>query len=251
MRQDAPAARKRPRVTCIVPAYNEQERIGAVVSVVAAHPSIAEVIVVDDGSTDETARVAQSINDVVVLRLGRNSGKTHAVRIGLARATGEYILLVDADLMGLKSKDLTALVEPVLRGDADISISLRRNAPWLWHRIGIDYISGERVLPLGLISDRMAELRDLPRFGFEVWLNGICVDENCRIAVVPWEDVDSPIKVSKHGLRRGILADIDMLSDLLRYASPWQLLRQITFMRRQRVRCGRAIENVVLRVPGD
>lgn len=251
MKHFAPASRKSPRVTCIVPAYNEQDRIGAVVSVVAAHPSIAEVIVVDDGSSDETARVAQSISDVVVLRLDRNSGKTHAVRIGLAQATGEYILLVDADLVGLESKDLTALVEPVLRGDADISISLRRNAPWLWHRIGIDFISGERVLPIGLISDRMAELRDLPRFGLEVWLNGICIDGNCRIAVVPWEDVDSPIKVSKHGLRRGILADIGMLSDLLRCASPWQLLHQVISMRGQRIGRGRAIENVVLRAPGD
>jgi glycosyltransferase involved in cell wall biosynthesis len=251
MKYEAPTGQKLPRVTCIVPAYNEQERIAAVVSTVARHPLIAEVIVVDDGSTDETALVAGRVEGVVVHRLRRNGGKSRAVGVGLSRATGEYILLVDADLVGLSASDLTQLVAPVLRGDADMSISLRRNAPWLWRRIGIDYISGERVFPAGLIMDRMAEMRELPRFGFEVWLNGICIDAHCRIAVVPWHGVASPIKIRKHGLSRGIVADIDMLSDLFRCASAWQLLRQIMSMRRQRVRSGQAIGHVALRVRSD
>ena len=223
------------RLTCIIPACNEQDRIGAVISTVSTHPLVAEVIVVDDGSTDETALIARSFKDVEVVRLTRNSGKTLAVWAGLARAAGRYILLVDADLIGLNADDLTKLIEPVLRGDADMSMSLRRNAPMLWRMIGIDYISGERVLPIGLIIDRLAELPGLPRFGLETWLNGICVAARSRIAVVPWDGVDSPIKARKHGLLRGVVGDIGMLSDIFRSASPLQLLRQIISMRRQRV----------------
>jgi len=76
-------------------------------------------------------------------------------------------------------------------------------------------------------------------------------DAHCRIAVVPWHGVASPIKVRKHGLSRGIVADIDMLSDLFRCASAWQLLRQIMSMRRQRVRSAQAIGHVALRVRSD
>jgi len=235
MKHDLLSGREAPRVSCIIPAYNEQERIGAVISTVTAHPLIAEVIVVDDASTDATADVARSSPGVVVLQLPRNGGKTNAVRTGLAQATGDYILLVDADLVGLGGNDLTTLIAPVLRGDADMSMSLRRNAPWLWRRIGIDYISGERVIPAGLVIGRMAELGTLPRFGFETWLNGVCVAANSRIAVVPWQRVESPIKVRKHGFSRGVLADIGMLLDLFRSASPLQLLHQIISMRRQRI----------------
>ncbi len=235
MKHDVRSDREQPRISCIIPAYNEQARIGAVISIVAAHPLIDEVIVVDDGSTDATARVAGDREGIVLLQLARNGGKTNAVRVGLEQATGDYILFVDADLVGLDGADLTALVAPVLRGDADMSMSLRRNAPWLWHRIGIDYISGERVIPAALVIERMAELRALPRFGFETWLNGICVAANSRIAVVPWEGVDSPAKVRKRGFPRGIVADIAMLLDLFRSASALQLLHHIISMRRQRI----------------
>ena len=236
MKHDVRSTWEHPRISCIIPAYNEQSRIGAVISVVTAHPLIDEVIVVDDGSTDATVRVAQDFQGAVLLQLPRNGGKTNAVRAGLAQATGDFILFVDADLEGLNGNDLTALVAPVLRGDADMSMSLRRNAPWLWRRIGIDYISGERVIPAALVIERMDELGKLPRFGFETWLNGICVAAKSRIAVVPWEGVDSPAKVRKHGFPRGILADISMLLDLFRSASALQLLHQIISMRRQRIR---------------
>jgi glycosyltransferase involved in cell wall biosynthesis len=223
------------RVSCIIPAYNEAKRIGAVISAVMDHPLIAEVIVVDDGSTDETASVALGFKGVLVLRLSCNSGKTHAIEAGLNQASCRYIMLVDADLEGLNVDDLTRLIHPVLSGSADVSMSLRRNAPWLWHRIGIDYITGERVIPVELIANRTADLRGLPRFGFEIWLNRICVATNSRLAVVRWDNVESPLKIRKHGYLHGIRADAEMVFDLLRSASALQLVRQIISMRRLRV----------------
>jgi glycosyltransferase involved in cell wall biosynthesis len=235
MTQIVQPERNRPNVSCIIPAFNEGERIGAVISTVVAHPRVSQVIVVDDGSTDRTATVAQGFDGVIVLQLSRNSGKTRALAAGLARATGHYIMFIDADLVGLTAADLTELIEPVLSGDADMSMSLRHNAPWLWHRLGIDYISGERVIPANLIAKRLADLDELPRFGFEIWLNWICVAARGRIAVVRWDGVKSPIKSRKHGLLRGILGDVAMLFDLFRSASPPLLVRQIISMRRLRV----------------
>lgn len=228
-----PSAR---RISCVIPAYNEGPRIKGVLDVVAAHPLIDEIIVIDDGSTDDTAAFASGRDKVLLIRLAENGGKTRALAAGLARARGTYVLLVDADLIGLGVADLTALILPVLDGRADMAISLRRNAPGLWHLLGIDYISGERVLRRALIADRLGELDALPRFGFEVWLNRVCIDAAARLAIVQWSRVDSPLKSRKYGILPGIVADLRMMSDLLRSAGPWQLLRQIVRMRKLRVR---------------
>ena len=223
------------RLSCIVPAYNEGPRITAVLDVVAAHPLVDEIIVVDDGSSDDTAALALGREKVVLIRLAKNGGKTRALAAGLARARGTHLLLVDSDLIGLGSSELTALILPVFNGQAAMAISLRRNAPRLWHLVGIDYISGERVLRRSLIADRLAELDALPRFGFEVWLNRICIDAAARLAVVAWDSVDSPMKSHKYGALQGAVADLRMMSDLLRTAGPWQLVRQIVAMRKLRV----------------
>ncbi|WP_116135110.1 glycosyltransferase [Tropicimonas sp. IMCC34043] len=224
-----------PRVSCIVPAFNEGPRIGAVLATVTGHPLIDQVIVIDDGSTDDTAAIVEAHEGATLIRMGANGGKTLALAAGIAAADGPLLLLVDADLCGLQAQDLTALLTPVLRGDAGMAISLRRNAPRLWHWIGLDYISGERVLARSLIEGDLTALPDLPRFGFEVWLNGIVVRRQTRLAVVAWPGVDSPAKARKAGLVRGSLMDLGMVLDLVKAAGPMSLLSQILRMRRQRV----------------
>lgn len=225
----------RTGVSCIVPAYNEAPRIAAVLAALVAHPLIDEVIVVDDGSTDATAAVAERIAGIRLLRQPVNGGKSQALAAGIAAASRNHLLLVDADLLGLLAGDLTRLIQPVLLGRADLAISLRRNAPRLWHWIGIDYISGERMLRRDLIAGHLADLPGLPRFGFEVWMNRLCIIAEARIAVVGWPMVDSPIKARKFGWFAGLQADLAMVADLCRTVPPLTLVRQIADMARLRV----------------
>ena len=222
-------------LTCIIPAYNEAARIAAVLEAVLDHPLIDEVIVVDDASADGTASVVQRFPQARLIALPRNGGKTAALIHGLAAATGELILLVDADLVGLAPHHLTALIIPVREGRADISISLRDNAPFPWRWIGLDYISGERVLRKSLLAGQTEALQRLPKFGFEVYLNSLLITAQSRIAIVKWPGVISPLKSAKYGLWTGIKADLNMMRDLFRAVPPLGLLRQIITMRRQRV----------------
>lgn len=223
-------------VSCIVPAYNEAPRIGAVLAAVAGHPGVAEVIVVDDGSTDGTADRAAGVAGVRVIRQARNGGKTRAVAAGIAAAGRSHLMLVDSDLVGLDAAHLSALIAPVATGRAGASISLRRNAPWPWRALGIDYISGERVMPRALLADRLETLHTLPRFGLEVFMNDLWLEAGWPIAVVPWPEVASPLKAEKAGgWAAGLRADAAMIGDIFRTKPVPATLRQIFTMRARRV----------------
>ncbi|TPW30011.1 glycosyltransferase [Martelella alba] len=220
----------RQGISCIIPAHNEAPRIGAVLSSVIDHPLIDEVIVVDDGSSDGTAAVVRRFERVRLIVLAKNGGKSAAVAAGLNAARFEHLLLLDSDLVGLTRSALTQLIRPVLRGQADVSISLRRNAPWLWKMIGIDYISGERVLPRRLLGTG-AELMSLPGFGMEVAMNAHWIAEGARIAIVRWPDVQSPLKSAKQGLWAGLKADLLMLRDIFATVPLPVIIQQIWRMR--------------------
>ena len=222
-------------LTCIIPAFNEAARIAAVLEAVLDHPLIDEVIVVDDGSADGTAAVVTRFPQARLIALPRNGGKTAALIHGLAAATGELILLVDADLLGLAPAHLTALITPVRDGHAEIAISLRANAPFPWRWIGLDYISGERVLRKALLDGQTEALSRLPKFGFEVFLNSLVITARARIAVVRWPGVVSPLKSAKYGVWAGVKGDVAMMRDLFRAVPMAGLVRQIVRMRGLRV----------------
>lgn len=133
-----------PPITCLICAFNEGPRIGAVLDVAAAHPLLAEVIVVDDGSSNDTAAVVARYPGVRLISHARNQGKSRAMATGVAAARHALLMLLDADLKGLRADDLAALASPVLEGRAAVTLSLRRNslAPFRW--VGMDFVSGER-----------------------------------------------------------------------------------------------------------
>ena len=180
-------------------------------------------------------QVAGAIPGVTVLRQVQNGGKTKALAAGIDAAKGDLIALIDADLIGLTPADLTALIAPVAAGRVQMSISLRGNEPPPWRWIGLDYISGERVMPRALLLEAMAGVESLPRFGFEVHLNRMILARGLPIAVVPWPGVSSPIKAQKYGLMAGIKGDVGMIADMVHTVPPLELARQIIGLRRLRV----------------
>jgi glycosyltransferase involved in cell wall biosynthesis len=121
--------------------YNEARTVGAVIDRLHTIPLPAprEIIAIDDGSSDDTAEVLDSltarVSELRVIRSGRNFGKGHAVRTGLKAACGTVIAIQDADLE-LDPAQLSPLIEPVLRGDAKVVygsrfLDGRPDAPWL------------------------------------------------------------------------------------------------------------------------
>ncbi len=220
-------------VSCIIPAYNEAPRVAAVLEAVAGHPLLSEVLVIDDGSTDETAAIADSYKKqgVTLLRQEKNCGKTAALVRAIRESRCELLLFIDADLENLTRAEITSLLSPVLENRADVSISLRKNAPFHYRLLGLDFISGERVLYKKIIEHELNTMEKLKPFGLEVFLNRIFLKKKLRIAIVRWPTVNSPYKYRKVGIIKGILGDMKMSHDILDTVSLYEILHQMYVMR--------------------
>jgi len=120
---------KKPVVSVVIPAFNEKACIGSILlgtqEVLAKIGLPYEIIVVDDGSQDETAKVAKEYNAIVVEN-SENLGKGAALRAGFLKAEGDLIVTMDAD-GSHRPEDLFTIISPILKDEADVIIGSRFN----------------------------------------------------------------------------------------------------------------------------
>jgi glycosyltransferase involved in cell wall biosynthesis len=143
-----------PRVSVIIPAYNEEQSIAGVLRQMRALPFNPEIIVVDDGSRDRTGEIAAA-EGARVLCHPINRGYGAALRTGIRAATGDLVAFIDADGQH-EAGDLARLVEHITRHGYDMVVGARpwnsgawhRNlANWIYNRFA-SYITGTRVQDL-------------------------------------------------------------------------------------------------------
>jgi glycosyltransferase involved in cell wall biosynthesis len=149
------------RLSVIVPVYNEQGTVDLVIHRLRQTGLPMQIILIDDGSADGTAEVIdahQQDPDVIVLHHDTNRGKGAAIRSGIAAATGEVIVIQDAD-QEYDPSDFRYLLQPILQGDAEVAYGTRYGhydrqlSPW-WHQAVNGWISLLASLAIGIrLSD--------------------------------------------------------------------------------------------------
>lgn len=214
---------KSPDLSIIIPAFNESARISPTIQKILSYLSEtypnSELIVVDDGSTDNTKTIVEKVfadfpeMDAKVIRYENNRGKGYAVRKGLTEAKANIALFSDADLSS-PITELPKLIEPIKNEDIDVAFGSRAldrsligtHQPWSREQSGKFFNLVVRVLTgmpfwdtqCGFKAFNMKkfrpllELMQIDRFGFDVEFLYVAYKNGLKLKEIPvrWNDVE-------------------------------------------------------------
>ena len=205
---------KPDKVAVIVPAYNEENQIAAVLDVLVKTEMANEIIVVNDGSKDNTSAVARSYN-VKVIDHERNSGKGAAMQTGIESTDADIIAFIDADLIGLKPEHIENLIKPLIN-DPDLMMTVGK---FSGGRVSTDlaqaivpFISGQRVFRRRFLNG-LPSLADAG-FGVEVAITQHAKRSGFKVKEVLISEVSQVMKEEKLGIIQGFKARLKMYGDI-------------------------------------
>lgn len=178
--------------------------------------SVAEVIVVSDGSSDKTAAVSTS-HGAKVVELPSNQGKSAAMKAGLGAASQEIVLFLDADLVGLRPEHIRKLLEPIFDGRADVAIGIMRQGRAFTDlaQAVMPFLSGLRAGKVEVFQP-LRELDENAGWGAEVALTLWARENNRVVEEVRIYGVTQRIKEEKIGFAKGFRSRLRMYWDILR-----------------------------------
>lgn len=204
-------------VAAIIPAYNEEHRIAAVLTAVTAAAIVSAVVVVNDGSTDGTAAAASAVPGVEVLTLPANRGKGGAMRAGAMHADADVLLFFDADLIGLTPRHVQDLLAPVCAGDAAMTMGIFRGGR-LWTDMAQFFapaITGQRAIR----RDVFLQIPNLESvgYGIELAINDYVHKQGLIRRDVTLRGVTHPMKEEKLGWAKGAASRMRMYRQMLKF----------------------------------
>lgn len=221
-----------PVIDAVIPARNEGRTVADVVAAVRGCSYVREVIVVDDGSSDDTADRAAAAGAKVVRRDGSEGSKAHAMEVGVDTSDAEAFLFVDADLLGLTSRHLDEICEPFVSGRATMSLGTFDYGFWNWLVLRFPPTSGERVVPRWVFEAVPPDKRE--GYTIEVFINEVVTEARKLTVARVMAGVTHRTKRDKFGRLEGYKRTWEMFWELwalwgvCRKRTYWFYLRDLT-----------------------
>ncbi len=230
-------ANDQSKVDCIIPVFNEEDRILRVIKELSQIALINKIICVDDGSTDNTREQLLMAHEntngrVEVVLLDKNLGKSDAVRQGLKKVKTKHVLLFDADVRNLSMSEL----EPGIR----IYLEEERIKMLLFCEINELMIS--RILRFNVVfsGNRLLSTKDLKRvfaleperFQLETAINHYMSQFSKSVFYYNYSALNTH-KVKKMGYVNGLKQELSMCKDVIEFAGPLEVIKQISNFARQ------------------
>jgi len=187
-------------LSVIMPVFNEETTIRDIINAVSEAPYKKEIIIIDDGSTDKTRDILNNSNhpDLKVILQDKNYGKGKAIQTGIIQATGDIVLIQDAD-MEYDPSEYHVLLQPILAGRADVVYGSRfkglgaHRVLYFWHYMGNKFLT----LLSNIFTDlNLTDMECCYKVFKKEALKGITIEEN-RFGFEP----EITAKIAKKNLR--------------------------------------------------
>ena len=193
------------KLSIIIPVYNEEKTVAKCikrVKEIEILPRVEkEIIVIDDGSTDKTGKILKKTKGIRLISLKNNKGKGFAIRRGLKKARGDYVIIQDGDLE-YDPSDIKRLLQPILNKKTEVVYGSRflgeRKNLFFWHMVANKFLSLlTNILYDSTLSDMEVGYKVFPRklalslklkenrFGFEPEMTAKILKRKIRIYEVP------------------------------------------------------------------
>lgn len=224
-------------ITCIIPFFNERDRILNILDGVVKIKGIDQILLVDDGSTDETSeQVKEHYPNLTIIHNSKNLGKAEAITVGLKEAKGNYILLLDADLKYFHYKEIENAIIAVKKNTTIDMIIFNRINSSLWIRTlrGAILTSGQRIIKKEELLQTLSRYK--PKgYQIEVALNKYMMDKQKNVYWMPISAVNTP-STEKRGFNKGIQKIIHMHIAMFEYLGFYNALKELLFFCRKEYR---------------
>jgi len=196
----------------IIPAYNEEKRIGGVIKPLSSSELIEKILVVNDGSTDKTAQIAADAGADLILNHSSNMGKGAALQTGIKEVKEENFLIIDADLHNLTEKHIELMLSSFQRNPEIVMVNgiIKKEVP-----IQADiqkYITGIRLIDKKVW--KQVEKEEIKGYGIDL----LIYEKAKKLGEVKTKTLPGlkhTNKMDKNGLIRGFLKHLGMFIEII------------------------------------